>query len=230
MIPAVVLAGGRGTRLWPLTKDIPKPMVLVSGKPFLYWQMLYLSQQGVRDVTLLIAHLGEVIQSYFAENPLPELKLTFVTEPEPLGTGGALRHARPNLPPEFLVINGDSFAPVDLPAFYQAVGDRRAGMTCLTKPELVPVPANVNLRDGLITQFEKGAGKAKGLGAVDAGVYFFRRELIEQGPSQRFDLEMYWPELIAAKELGAYPITQRFFDIGTVERLKDFEEHRHDYF
>src|ERR1035438_6571316 len=103
---AVILAGGLGSRLKPITEKIPKPMVEVGGRPFLHWQLLDLHKSGVRRVLLLTGYLGEQIESYFntAARSAPEgrwiseMDIIYSKEPEPMGTGGALKFALSKLP------------------------------------------------------------------------------------------------------------------------------------
>lgn len=229
---AVILAGGLGTRLMPLTKDIPKPMVSVSGKPFLYWQLRYLQAQGVSEAVLLISHLGHVIEKYFEENPIAGLRVRFSREPEPCGTGGALALALGMLAPRFWLINGDSFLPLDLNSMGEYCENRNclATIASLSDLSLVPVPGNLRLEGEVVAAYKKNGGNENGYVHVDSGVYLISRTVIEQGPTGRFDLEAYWPKLIATRSLGVFPIAQRFYDIGTPERLKFFEDHLHDYF
>lgn len=229
---AVILAGGKGTRLMPLTKDIPKPMVSVKGRPFLHWQLSYLYREGIHEVVLLISHLGHVIEEYFKANPVPGLDLHFAAEPEPMGTGGALRLALPKLKERFFLLNGDSFLRVDLKHMHREFERHawKASIAVLNDTSLVPVPGNLCLYGDEVTAYRKGAGAAAGFPSVDAGVYLLSREVVEAGPGGSFDLESYWPSLIAKRQLGSYAVHERFYDIGTPERLKTFEEHVDDYF
>lgn len=91
---ALILAGGLGTRLWPLTKEVPKPMVPVAGVPYLEHQLRLLARQGLQDVVMLTANLSEQIEEYFGDGRRLGLDIRYSREPEPLGTGGALRAAR----------------------------------------------------------------------------------------------------------------------------------------
>ncbi len=228
---AVILAGGKGTRLGPITDHLPKPMVRVAGQPFLYWQLQYLREQGVREVLLLVSHLGEQIISHFTIHPVSGLSIAFSEEVQPMGTGGALRQALPKLAPTFWLLNGDSFLRLDLSTMTKDLqhSNWRACIAALTKPELVPVPANMKIEENLVLSFKKGAGREEGFTAVDAGIYWLNRNVIENGPSGVFSLEDYWPDLIQSRELGAYRVVDRFYDIGTPERLKDFEEYINDH-
>ncbi|MGE4132287.1 MAG: sugar phosphate nucleotidyltransferase [Bdellovibrionales bacterium] len=226
---AVILAGGKGTRLWPLTKDRPKPMVLVADKPFLYWQLRYLQEQGVEEVLLLISHLGHVIQEYFQSQPIRGLKIKFAEEPTPAGTGGALKMASAQLPEVFWLLNGDSFLYIHLGDFESACSLPSAAMA-VADPALIGVPANVRTSSGLVTEYRKTASEEDGLDMVDAGVYRLKRDGIHFPDQETFDLGEIWPPLILKKQLASFPVHNRYFDIGTVERLRVFERHLKDYF
>src|SRR5437764_7627858 len=105
----VSVAGGLGTRLWPLTKTVPKPMVEVAGVPYLEHQLRILAGQGIRDIVLLTGYLGEQIEDHFGDGARLGLSLRYSREQTPLGTGGALLQARELLADDFLIIYGDSY-------------------------------------------------------------------------------------------------------------------------
>ena len=109
----VILAGGLGTRLWPVTKEIPKPMVPVAGIPYLEHQLRLLARQSLTKVLLLTGYLGDQIEAYFGDGGRLGLRLRYSRERTPLGTGGALREAAALLDDLFLVIYGDSYLPID---------------------------------------------------------------------------------------------------------------------
>ncbi len=226
MQQAVILAGGKGTRLMPLTKDIPKPMVAVGGQPFLYWQLRYLRDQGVKEVLLLTSYLHEVIERHFVQNPVAGLTIKYSVEPEPMGTGGAVRFALKSLHEKFWLVNGDSFLDVDLLPIAERT--ENGGWECcmVTAPKgLVDVPGNVRVVKSLVKLYKKSAVAADGLSDVDAGVYLMKRSVVENGPTGIFDMGDYWPALIERDRLGSYPVREKYFDIGTIERLKVFEEY-----
>lgn len=229
---AVILAGGKGTRLLPLTLNIPKPMVQISGKPFLHWQLEYLKRQGIRKVLLLISHLGEQVITYFKHEKIPDLTIEYSEESSPLGTGGALRLAQNQLDSVFWLINGDSFLPMDLHSMenHFCRHDWFASVAALSDLSLVPVPGNLKIEDDLVVDYRKGAGPQAGFRWVDAGIYLMYSHVVFNGPNGVFELERYWPPLMQKNKFGAFQIQQRFYDIGTPERLKIFEESIHDYF
>ena len=131
MIPhAVILLGGKGTRIAARFPDRPKCLVPVGGKPFLERQLDWLKANGIADVLLAAGHMADVIEAHLAARPPDALRITLSREPEPLGTGGALKFAEPQLASDpVLVLNGDSLAPAldvstpwkNLPGFFHAM-------------------------------------------------------------------------------------------------------------
>ncbi len=230
---AVVLAGGLGTRLRPLTDVIPKPMVPVLGIPYLEYQIRLLRSQGIADVLLLTAYLADSIEEYFSDGQRYGLSIRYSREPEPLGTGGALRHAMDLLEDAFLVIYGDSYLPID----YRLVLHRLR--TCPPAAAVVvvydnrnadtAVPNNIALgQDGQVVRYDKRQGAATtALSHVEAGVLALRRSVVEMvPPGHVVSLEQeVFPELIQRGALMAYETCQRFYDIGTSDRLTVFEDY-----
>lgn len=229
---AVILAGGLGTRLRPITEKIPKPLVEVGGQPFLYWQLLELKRQGVKEVLLLVAYLGQQIEEYFTKNPIEGLNIQYAFEPEPLGTGGALKNAIAKLDDWFWLLNGDSFlkAPLQSMADFASLKKFKAVISVYKRLEQVPVPANLRLQNEVVLEYKRGAGRESGFDAVDSGVYVISRSIIEECSASKFQLEQLWTNLIVERKLGAFEVDEKFYDIGTPERLKVFEEKVCDYF
>ena len=227
-----ILAGGLGTRLRPITEKIPKPMVEVAGKPFLHWQLLDLKSQGYTRVLLLVAYLGEQVRDYFGSGEKFGMQIDYVFEPEPLGTGGALRNALDKLDDEFILLNGDSFLHAPLRVFEKFARQFEATVSTYAEFQKVPVIPNLKIDDfnGFVIDYQKDAGVARGFDHIDSGIYFLKRRLLEGIEVDRFALADLWPALIEQKAFGAFPVKERFYDIGTPERLKEFEEKVRDYF
>ncbi len=226
----VILAGGLGTRLRPVTTQIPKPMVPVAGVPYLEHQLRLLAKQGLTDVVLLTGHLGEQISDYFQTGSGLGLRLRYSREPAPMGTGGALREARSLLDDEFLVIYGDSYLPIE----YATVGQRLQasgadGVLVLYHDPRgeTGVPRNVAVDDrGVVTRYDKSGTADPELRYVEAGVLALRRSVIDLVPrSGVVSLEQeVFPRLIERRALVGLPTTQRFYDIGTPDRLRAIEQ------
>jgi NDP-sugar pyrophosphorylase family protein len=228
---AVILAGGLGTRLGSLTRRMPKPMIPVAGVPYLEHQLRFLARQSFRDVLLLTGYLGEQIENYFANGSRFGLRVRYAREVQPQGTGGALRDARRHIAETFLLLYGDSLLPIE----YAAAGRRLKDSAALGFIVVYRDPAgettvhpNVALdRSGLVTRYDKTAPADTGLEYVEAGVSCFRRDVIDllpgSGPGS-FE-QCCFPPLIERRQLAALPTSQRFYDIGTPERLRVIEEY-----
>jgi len=229
----VVLAGGLGTRLYPLTHDIPKPMMPIGDKPFLHYQIEYLRRQGFREFLFLSGHLSRQIEDYFGDGGRHGVKIEYSVEPEPLGTGGGIRLALPRLRDWFILLYGDSFLPIDfneLAGGFQADG-RDAMMVLYDNDQLTDVPDNVRLDEtGQVTAYDKTDSEQ--MTHVEAGVLVFKREVIaELTADRKFSLEMEkFPQLITQNRLSGFVTQQRFYDIGTPARLAEFKQVIHDYF
>lgn len=225
---AVILAGGLGTRLWPLTRTVPKPMVPVAGVPYLEHQLRLLEKQGIRSILILTGYLGEQIEEYFGDGSRFGLAIEYSREQTPVGTGGALRDARSKLAETFLVIYGDSYLPIDYTeSLSNLEGSDAAGLLVVYANRLsdTSVKNNVDVdAAGYVTRYEKDSPDR--LGYVEAGVLAFRREVISMIASEgavSLEKEIF-PRLIGARRLIAQITTQRFYDIGTPERLTAIEE------
>ncbi|MCL4370464.1 MAG: nucleotidyltransferase family protein [Chloroflexi bacterium] len=217
---AIILVGGKGTRLQPVVKDRPKPMAEVLGRPFLEWLLMGLRSQGIRRVVLATGYRAEVIQHHFT-GPLPlGLELVFSQELVPLGTGGALRNTLGQLSTDrVLVLNGDSTCSFDLPTMMEA--HLRAG--ALATLWLVPMEdcsryGSVELDgEGRVSGFrEKSSLPSSGL--INAGIYLLEERLLQMiPPGQATSLERdVFPSLIG-RGMSAVVGQGPFLDIGTPE-------------
>jgi NDP-sugar pyrophosphorylase family protein len=220
-ITACILAGGLGTRLRPLTDALPKPMVPVAGRPFLWHQLSALARAGVRDLVLAVSYKADVIQDYFGDGAGFGWTIRYAHEESPLGTGGALANALPLLPERFLVLNGDTYLDLDWAAFLDdpwfdagldgCVAARRVEDTA-PYGEIVLAPDGRNVA----TFREKVA--SQGAGLVNAGLYALHRRTLE-GRTGAFSLER---DVLPTLRLAAHPTDGAFVDIGVFDRLDAF--------
>jgi mannose-1-phosphate guanylyltransferase len=227
-LQAVLLVGGLGTRLGEITRRIPKPMVPVAGIPYLEHQLRLLREQGITDVLLLTGYLGEQIESYFGAGSRFGLSIRYSRETSPQGTGGALRDALPLLSDAFLVLNGDSYLPIDYRPVWQCLIDSpvQAVAVVYDNREDTTVPNNMALdAEGFIRRYAKDASGDPDLRYVDAGVLALRRTVaagIPPGRPVSLEKEVY-PPLIERRQMRGFVTTQRFYDIGTPDRLQQLE-------
>ena len=186
-VQAVILAGGLGTRLGLLTRDTPKPLIPVRGRPYLEYQLRWLRRLGLRQVLLLTGYLGEQVEQRFGDGSGLGMQLEYSQEPRPLGTGGALKLARDRLESAFLVIYGDSFLPIDLCKTAERLADSGAKGLLVAYDNRIQdtsVPSNVAL-DGegrFVARYAKEQGDPD-LTHVEAGVLAFRRSVLSLFPS-----------------------------------------------
>jgi mannose-1-phosphate guanylyltransferase len=219
-----------GSRLLPMTRDIPKSMAPVAGVPYLEHQLRALAAQKIIDIAILTGYLGEQIEERFGAGERLGLRIVYSREDAPLGTGGALRLARDLLEEEFLVIYGDSYLAIDYHApleFLRARGAAGVLTLCRDDTGETNVRPNVDMSPGgRIARYDKDSPRRADLEYVEAGVLAFRREVVDEIPEGRpvsLEREVF-PKLIARGSLFGWPVEQRFYDIGTPERLRAIEE------
>jgi len=214
---AVVMAGGQGTRMRPYTTVLPKPLLPVGERPILAILLEQLAAAGVTRVDLCLGHLGELIRAYLADAPLPlgGLRLVLHTEPEPMGTAGALRDL-PGLDEPFLVLNGDVLTAIDPGAVMAAHRSSGADLTVTTQVRETTIGAGVLELDGdAVTGYEE---KPVLHHVVSLGVYCLAPSALDLLPAGRVDI----PALAAALIAAGRPVTQYrydgpWFDVGTRE-------------
>ncbi len=223
---AAILAGGLGTRLYPMTHDIPKAMVPVAGKPFLERQIALLRAGGVTDIVLLVGHLADAITSHFGDGERFGVNIRYSNEgPTLLDTAGAVRQAMDLLDEKFFVTFADSY--LDLP--YRRIWD---DFSAANREALMVVYRNDNkfdtsdifVADGLVQAYQKSP-PLPGAFYINDGLMIFRRESLKAiAPGTRISLQGFLQPVIARHGLMAWETGQRFFEIGSFSGLKELEE------
>ncbi|MGT2471976.1 nucleotidyltransferase family protein [Paraburkholderia terrae] len=217
MIPAIVLAGGLGTRLRSVVPDLPKPMAEVAGKPFLWWVLRRLEQQGIGDVYLSVGYKREVIEAYFGTK-FGALNVHYVVEDEPLGTGGAIAKAFDAIGgDEAFVLNGDTMTIVEFADLRSAAASdvdlamAVAKLDDVARYGAVDFDATSMRR---VTAFrEKGQ---TGAGFINAGVYLVKRDALKRYPlPEKFSFEQdFLHAHLADLRVSAVPAVSQLIDIG----------------
>jgi D-glycero-alpha-D-manno-heptose 1-phosphate guanylyltransferase len=215
---AVILAGGLGTRLRPMVSDVPKPLALLGGRPFLDYVLALLERQGVTEAVIATGHLSEKIEAAIGARR-GGVRVRYAVEREPLGTGGALRNALREID-EFpaLALNGDTYVAFDLADMLAAHRRARAGLTVAVRAVSdASRYGKVVVENGHICGFESGGGARPGM--MNCGVYLFDRNLLDDaGLPEKFSFEKDFLE----RQVGelrplAYPVSGYFIDIGVPE-------------
>jgi MurNAc alpha-1-phosphate uridylyltransferase len=220
----VVLAGGLGTRLKPLTEQIPKSLIPVNGRPFLAYQLELFKRSGIRDVVLCVGHLGDQIRTYLGDGNGLGVDIRYSDEGDQLlGTAGAIRNAERFLADEFFLTYGDSYLLLD----YQAVMDRfrqgdKLGLMVVYRNRNHLDRSNVIVDGGLIKVYDK-EGRTPGMEYINYGISVLRKEAIGLIPSDRpCTQEEFYQLLIGQQQLLAFETRQRFYEIGSPQGLDEF--------
>ena len=226
LLPVAILAGGRATRLRPLTDRVPKSLLTVAGRPFIFHQLDMLRSQGVERVVVCVGHLGEQVRAAVGDGTTPGLTVSYSFDgDELLGTGGALKQALPLLGDEFFVLNGDSYLPCSLAAIQRAyqVAHRPALMTVLRNDNQWD-RSNVLFRGDALLAYDKHVPRAD-MRHIDFGLSVLSREVFAPYRETRvIDLADILQGLSRSGELAAFEVTERFYEIGSLQGLKDAEE------
>lgn len=224
---SVILAGGLGTRLRPLTDTRPKSLVPVLGRPFLAYQLEWVARHGLRDVLLCLGHRAEQIQAFAGTGQTFGLRITYVLESDRLlGTAGALRHAEAWLEDEFCLLNGDSYLPVDprTPIRYFGANGFSAMMLVYHNRGRDDV-SNARVEQGWVTGYDRQTLRAD-MEYIDYGLRMFKKDVLRLIPAGAWcDLDVLYQRLIVAGQLAAYEVQEPFFEIGSTAGLGRFEEY-----
>lgn len=225
---AIILAGGQGTRLGPLTGESGKPMAEVGSKPFLEYLLLQLMKNGITDLVICTGHRGAAIREYFGSGRERGLSLQYSQEREPLGTGGALKLAERLIQGDtFLVMNGDSLFDIDIGDLFSCHNKRGARFTLalanVTDPSRY---GHVQVDEACrVTRFVE-KGQRGGTGLINAGVYAVTREVLDDIPPGRsVSLEREVLPHLVGRGLFGCRFDAYFVDIGTPVDLLDLRAH-----
>ena len=221
---AVILAGGEGTRLRPLTLTTPKPVVPIVDRPFLRHQLDMLDQAGVSEVVFSLAYRPERIEAVFGDGRALGKHIRYVVEETPLGTGGAVKNAEPHLDDVTIVFNGDVLTDVDLAAVVRGHRDSGASATIVLTP--VPNPAAYGLVEfdgaGRVTRFlEKPDPAQITTDTINAGIYVLQTSTLELMPAGvNHSIERaFFPALLRRGDRVMSHVHRGYWiDIGTPEK------------
>jgi N-acetyl-alpha-D-muramate 1-phosphate uridylyltransferase len=222
----VILAGGKGTRLMPLTAHVAKTMALIHDRPFLQHQLEFLKSQGFYRFLLLVGYLKDQILQYFGDGAKFALQIDYSVEPLLLGTGGALKNASDKLDKEFLLLNGDTFLPIDYNALIMfARQNRKIGtMTVYDNADGKMINNTALGLSNRVVDYNKR--NPVGMTHVDAGAIVFKKAVLDHITAvSTCSLEQeVFLKLIAQDEMVAFVTEQEFYDIGSFKGLEKLRE------
>lgn len=222
-IDAVLMAGGKGVRLRPLTETTPKPLLPVGGKPIIDYNIDSLIENGINNISVTVNYLHEQLEEHFA-NPINGVQVDCIKEPQFLGTMGATQFVTKFYNDVVLVMNSDLFTNIDYEDFYLHFMEHNADMSVAAVPYSISVPYGI---------FELEGRNIKGVKEkpvynyfANAGIYLIKRELLENMPKNTFynATDLMNDAVAAGKTVIRYPITGYWLDIGSHEEYKKANE------
>jgi len=225
-VKAVVMAGGEGTRLRPLTSNQPKPMVPIVGKPCMEHILELLRKHGFDDVVVTVAFLPQAIRSYFGNGESLGMKIEYSVEESPLGTAGSVGLAREKLDEPFLVISGDALCDVDLTQLVEAHREKGAAVTIGLKAVDNPLEFGIVVTDdeGRIERFlEKPSWGQVFSDTINTGIYVLEPEVLRHVPTDRpydFSKELFPLLLEMGRPLYGHVCEGYWQDIGNLDQFR----------
>jgi mannose-1-phosphate guanylyltransferase/phosphomannomutase len=225
-VKAVVMAGGEGTRLRPLTSNQPKPMVPIVGKPCMEHILELLREHGFEDVIVTVAFLPQVIRSYFGDGTSLGLDIQYSVEENPLGTAGSVRLASDALDDTFLVISGDALCDIDLGQIVDFHKEKGAAVTIGLKSVENPLEFGIVVTDddGRVERFlEKPSWGQVFSDTINTGIYVLEPEVLKHVPTERpydFSKELFPLLLEMGRPIYGYVCEGYWQDIGNLDQYR----------
>jgi N-acetyl-alpha-D-muramate 1-phosphate uridylyltransferase len=223
MLPVAILAGGLATRLRPITEKIPKALVEVAGKPFIYHQLEYLRKEGIKKIILCVGYLGEMIEKEVGDGSRFGLEISYSYDGDlPLGTGGAIKKALSLLGENFYVLYGDSFLPIHFKPVedFYFMSKKPALMTIILNENKWD-KSNVVCNEGIITEYNKKESHPQ-MKFIDYGLGILSKALFNSYKEEFFfDLADIYHQLSITGQLAGFEVSERFYEIGSRKGLED---------
>src|ERR1700692_3166353 len=225
MLPVAILAGGLASRLRPMTDRVPKALLSIAGRPFIFHQLGLLKNQGIDRVVLCVGHLGEQVKALVGDGRDFGLVIQYSFDGnELLGTGGALKKSLPLLGDYFFVLNGDSYLPCSFARIQSAyeAARRPALMTVLRNGNRWD-KSNVLFKNGDLIEYDKKSPRPD-MSHIDFGLSVLSRDVFSRyTESKVIDLADICRDLSKNGQLAAIEVSERFYEIGSPQGIRDTE-------
>lgn len=226
MIKAVIMAGGKGTRISSVASDIPKPMIPIDGKPVLEWEIECLRDQGYKDLIITVSHLGNVIIDYFGDGSKFGVNIDYYFEETPLGNAGALFKIKNKLSDDFFLLNADSVFDINFNKFVSYHFKKGGLATLFTHPNSHPYDSGLiisNKNGEVIRWLTKEDNRPTWYkNRINAGLHVINKKLLDKEvDSEKVDLDrQLLKPLQGTGKLFAYDSPEYVKDMGTPERYQ----------
>ncbi len=226
VIKAVIMAGGEGTRLRPLTCDVPKPMVPILNRPVMEYTIKLLNKHNINDISVTLAYLPSVITEYFGDGKEWGVSLNYFIEETPLGTGGSVKNAGESLDGTFIVISGDALTDLDLEKAVEFHRQKGSKATLVLKRETIPLEYGVIITDDsdrIIRFLEKPSWGEVFSDTINTGIYILEPEVLDyykRGENFDFSKDLFPKLLRDGVPMYGYKTEDYWCDIGDLESYK----------
>ena len=219
----VIIAGGLGTRLYPITKRVPKSMVKVGPKPFFEHQIELCRKNGIRNIVFCGGYLWEEVWKYFGRGRGFGVEIDYSIEEEILDTGGALKNAYPWLDREFFVLYGDSYLVFDWQEAYGFFTRSQAKglMTVWEATNGFKPQVSIDER-GFVKEFTKENFKPE-MKYIEYGLNILKKNIIFEVPGEKFPIGDYFNLLIEKRSLVSFKVKNKFFEAGSFEGINELK-------
>src|SRR6185437_5419462 len=224
---AVILAGGQGTRLHPLTLTVPKALIPINGKPFVHYLVERLQENDIKEIIFLTGYLGEQIENYFEDGKQFGLQIKYSFSPIVYDTGARIRDAQKLLDNKFLLLYCDNYWPLNikqLTKFHNGVGTQALVTVYKNKDNYTRNNMKVN-EEGLVEKYDK-TYLEEGLNGVDIGFFILNKSVLKDLPQKNFSFEKeIIPKLIKQKQLAGYVTYHKYYGLSNLDRIPVIEKY-----
>ncbi|MUU78130.1 sugar phosphate nucleotidyltransferase [Winogradskyella endarachnes] len=219
-LDVVIMAGGKGNRLMPLTQNTPKPLLKIGHKPIIEYNIDLLASQQIKEINISVNYLKEQIIDYFKTNNPHQINFNFITESKSLGTIGALKLMKNLYNDYILVMNSDLLTTINFEALFNQFLSNKSDALIATVPYNIKVPHDIiETKKGLVTNLKPKHNYTYNL---NAGIYLFKRQCIDFIPDDTFfdATDLIKILLTNGKQISNYSISEYWLDIGSPEDFK----------
>ncbi|MBN2458974.1 nucleotidyltransferase family protein [Candidatus Woesearchaeota archaeon] len=223
---AIILAGGKGTRMKPMTDLLPKPMLRINNKPILEHNIELLKRHGIKDIVLSIGYRGEHISEYFGDGSQFGVNISYVKEETPMGTGGPLNLIKDQINDTFILMNGDELKDIDLEDMFMFHRKNKGAATLALTTVEDPSAYGVAVMNGhkIRAFIEKPSKQNAPSKLISAGLYIMEPEVVKMVPEGFCKIENdVFPRLAMNDKLLGYVFSGQWYDTGTPERFAKAE-------
>ncbi len=217
----IILSGGKGTRVKNYTNNLPKCLIQVKGKPFLFYQLKYLKKYKFKNVIISTCYMSYKVKDYVKKN-INFLNVKIVDDGKPLGTGGAIVKSLKYMKKNFFIIYGDSYLNFNL---NKMINKKCTAIMAIYKNSNKYDKSNIKFNDKNII-YDKNNNSNKKFDYIDYGASYVNRKIFDNLPkNKKFDLSIIFQNISKKKKLNGYVVGKRFYEIGSYKGIKDFKKY-----